>query len=76
MYGVPSRTEQGKYYIADMSIGMCECFTGCDEYPCAHQFVLWSESNAESVNLIPFTSKDKRQRFAGIVLGTASFMNT
>ena len=24
-YRVPSRTEQGKYYSAEMSIGMCEC---------------------------------------------------
>ena len=49
---------------------MCECFIGCDGYPCAHQFDLWSENIAISVSFISFTSKDERQRFVGIALGT------
>ena len=71
LYCVPSRIKQGKHYTVDMSIGMCECFIGCDGSPCAHQFVLWSENIADSVNFIPFTSKDERQRFARITLGIA-----
>ena len=54
-----------------MSVGMCECFIGCDGSPCAHQFVLWSENIADPVEFIPFTSKDERQRFARNALGTA-----
>ena len=50
---------------------MCECFIGRDGSPCAHQFVLWSENIAHSVNFIPLTSKDEHQRFARIALGTA-----
>ena len=49
---------------------MCECFIGCDGSPCPHQFVLWSENTAISVNFISFTSKDEWQRFARIALGT------
>ena len=71
LYRVPSRTKQGRYYIVDRSIGMCECFIGCDGSSCAHQFFLWSENIPDSVNFIPFTSKDERQRFARIDLGTA-----
>ena len=50
---------------------MCKCFIGCGGYPCAHQLVLWSENIADSVEFIPFTSKDERQRFARNALGTA-----
>ena len=71
LYRVSSRTKQGKYYTVHMSIGMCECFIGCDESPCENQFVLWSENIAGSVNFIPFTRKDERQRFVRIALRTA-----
>ena len=71
LYRVSSRTKQGKYYTVDMSIGMCECFIGCDGSPCENQLVLWSENIAGSVNFIPFTRKDERQRFVRIALGTA-----
>ena len=71
LYRVLSRTKQGKYPTVDMSTGMCQCFIGCDGPPCAHQLVLWSENIADSVNFIPFTSKDERQRFTRIALGTA-----
>ena len=37
LYHVSSRTEQGKYYTVDMSIGMCECFIGCDESALVYQ---------------------------------------
>ena len=49
---------------------MCECFIECDGSSRAHQFVLWSEKIAISVNFISFTSKDERQMFARIVLDT------
>ena len=49
---------------------MCECFIGCDGSPCAHQFVLWSDNIAISVNSISFTSKNERQIFARIALST------
>ena len=67
LYRVPSRTEQEKCYTVDMSVGMRECFIGCDGSPCAHQFVLWSENIADSVNFIPLYC----QRSARIALGTA-----
>ena len=52
--------EQSKENITvNTSIGICECFIGCDGSPCAHQFTLWSENIADSVNLVPFTSTDE-----------------
>ena len=51
-----------------MSIGMYECFIGCDESPCAHQFVLWLENISDSFHFVPFTSTDEHQRFASIAL--------
>ena len=52
-----------------MSVCMCECYIGCDGSPCAHQFVLWSENTADSVNFVPFTSTDEHQRLARIAIG-------
>ena len=60
LHRIPSRKKQGKYYTNDISIGMCECFIGCDGSPCTYQFVF-----------ITFTSTDERQIFARIALDTA-----
>ena len=71
LYRVPSRSEEEKYYTVDMTVGICECFVGRDGSPCAHQYVLWSENVSDSVNFIPYFSKEERQRFARIAMGTA-----
>ena len=59
LYRITSTKKQGKYCTSDISIGMCECFIGCDGPPCTRQFVF-----------IPFTSTDERQIFARIALDT------
>ena len=50
---------------------MCECFIGCNGSPCAQKFVLWSENIGDSASFIPFTSKNKPERFTCIAVGTA-----
>ena len=68
---MPSRIEVYQYYTIDMSIGVCECPVGFDGSPCTHQFLIWVENLADSVNFILIFNKEEHQRWARIAFGTA-----
>jgi len=69
LFSVPSKSMNGNYYIVDMSIGRCECFTGTNGAPCIHQFILWSKKKISSDNFLS-NDREKRQLFAFIAFGS------
>ena len=71
LFRVPSRTKVYQYYTVDMSIGVCECPVGFDGPPCTHQFLVWAENLAASVNFILIFNKEEHQRWARIAFGMA-----
>ena len=54
-----------------MSIGVCECPVGFDGSPCTHQYLMWAENLADSVNFVPIFNEEEHQRWARIVFGIA-----
>ena len=71
LFQVPSRTKANQYYTVDMSIGICECAIDFDGSPCTHQYLIWTENLADSVNFVPIFNKEERQRWVRIAFGTA-----
>ena len=71
---VKSRS-QNLHHLVDMAIGRCECPVGADGSPCAHQYFLWAEKLASCVNFAPVFSKEERQKYAKIALGTSLPLN-
>nr|XP_047134882.1 uncharacterized protein LOC124812379 [Hydra vulgaris] len=57
-----------KNYTVDMNIGICECHVGKNGAPCKHQFVLWSNGIANSLNFMPIFNIDQRKYLAEIAL--------
>ena len=58
LFRVASRTETDQYYTVDMSIGICECSVGFDGSPCTHQYLIWAENLADSINFVPIFNKE------------------
>ena len=58
-------------YTVDMSIGICDCKSGCDGSSCAHQYFFWAKNISSGINFAPVFNKEDRQHFAKIAFGTA-----
>ena len=58
LFRVASRTETDQYYTVDMSIGVCECSVGFDGSSCTHQYLIWAENLADSINFVPIFNKE------------------
>ena len=68
-FQMKSFSEEGRSYLVDMTLGVCECKTGMNGAPCTHQFVLWANKIAHSSNFLPVFSKEQRMKFAKIAIG-------
>ena len=69
-YLVPSVSEEGVHYLVDMSTGICECKTGENGAPCKHQYILCVNKVSDAVNFLPVFSKEQRQMYAEIAIGS------
>ena len=54
-----------------MSIGICDCKSGCDGSPCAHQYFLWAKNISSGINFAPVFNKEDRQHFVKKAFGRA-----
>ncbi|XP_028403993.1 uncharacterized protein LOC114526596 [Dendronephthya gigantea] len=68
-FQMKSFTEEGKSYLVDMTLGVCQCKSGMNGAPCKHQYVLWANKMAHSTNFLPLFSKEQRMEFARIAIG-------
>ena len=68
---VPSRIEADQYYTVDMTIGVCECVVGFDGSLCTHQYIIWAENLADSLNFVLIFNIKERPRWTRIAFGTA-----
>jgi hypothetical protein len=68
-FQMKSFSEEGRSYLVDMTLGVCECKSGINGAPCKHQFVLWANKIAHSANFLPVFSKEQRMKFAKIAIG-------
>ena len=69
LFTVPSLSNPNKMYMVDMVVGRCECHVGLNGSPCKHQFFLWSNNLADSLNFIPRFNKEERKKFVEIAYG-------
>ena len=69
LFMVPSLSSPDKIYMVDMVVGRCECPVGLNGSPCKHQYFLWSNNIADSLNFIPRFNKEERKKFVEIAYG-------
>ncbi len=71
LYLVPSVSDEGVQYLVDMGTGVCQCKTGKNGAPCKHQYILWVNKVSDGINFLPVFSKEQRQMYAEIAIGSA-----
>jgi hypothetical protein len=71
LYLFPSLSDEGVQYLVDMGTGVCQCKTGKNGAPCKHQYILWVNKVSDAINFLPVFSKEQRQMYAEIAIGSA-----
>ena len=69
IFVVPSKSNEGKTYVVDMKVGLCQCKVGSNGSPCAHQYLLWAYNFIPTPNFFPMFNQEERKRFAEIAIG-------
>ena len=52
-----------------MTAGLCTCHVGKNGSPCKHQYILWANNIASTINFVPYKDVYQRRKFGFIALG-------
>ena len=67
---MPSMSDEGVQYLVDMNTGICQCKIGINGSPCKHQYILWVNKLCVAVNFLPVFSREQRQMYAEVAIGS------